>query len=46
MATWMMVTWVRDEIPNGGFVAGDEIEITLDLAAIHLGDLENTGAIE
>jgi polyisoprenoid-binding protein YceI len=39
------VSW-QDEIPGGGVVAGDEIEITLDVEAIHQGDLEKTGAIE
>jgi polyisoprenoid-binding protein YceI len=39
------VSW-QDEIPAGGVVASDEIEIVLDVEAIHLGDLEKTGAIE
>jgi polyisoprenoid-binding protein YceI len=39
------VSW-QDEIPGGGVVAGSEVEITLDVEAIHLGDLEKTGAIE
>jgi polyisoprenoid-binding protein YceI len=39
------VSW-QDEIPGGGVVAGNEIEITLDIEAIDLGDLERTGAIE
>jgi polyisoprenoid-binding protein YceI len=39
------VSW-QDELPGGGVVASDEIEITLDVEAIHLGDLEKTGAIE
>jgi polyisoprenoid-binding protein YceI len=39
------VSW-QDEIPGGGVVAGDEIELVLDLEAIRLDDLEKTGAIE
>lgn len=39
------VSW-QDQIPGGGVVASDEIEIVLDIEAIHLGDLEKTGAIE
>jgi polyisoprenoid-binding protein YceI len=39
------VSW-QDRIPAGGVVAGNEIDITLDVEAIHLGDLEKTGAIE
>jgi polyisoprenoid-binding protein YceI len=38
------VSW-QDETPSGGVVAGDEIEIVLDVEAIHRGDLERTGAI-
>jgi polyisoprenoid-binding protein YceI len=38
------VSW-QDEI-DGGVVAGNEIDIVLDVEAIHLGDLEATGAIE
>jgi polyisoprenoid-binding protein YceI len=38
------VSW-QDEIPGGGVVVGDEIELILDLEAIHQGDLEKTGAI-
>ena len=39
------VSW-QDEIPNGGVVASNEIDITLDVEAINLDDLERTGAIE
>lgn len=39
------VSW-QDEIPDGGVVASDEIDITLDVEAINLEDLERTGAIE
>jgi polyisoprenoid-binding protein YceI len=39
------VSW-QDEIPDGGVVVGDEIDLVLDIEAIHQGDLERTGAIE
>jgi polyisoprenoid-binding protein YceI len=39
------VSW-QDEIPGGGVVAGNEIELALDAEAILLEDLERTGAIE
>jgi polyisoprenoid-binding protein YceI len=39
------VSW-QDEIPNGGVVVSNEIELVLDVEAIHLDDLERTGAIE
>jgi polyisoprenoid-binding protein YceI len=39
------VSW-QDELPGGGVVAGNEIELTLDAEAIPLEDLERTGAIE
>jgi polyisoprenoid-binding protein YceI len=39
------VSW-QDEVPGGGVVVSNEIEITLDAEAIHLDDLERTGAIE
>ena len=39
------VSW-QDEIPGGGVVAGKDIEITIDVEAIRLEDLERTGAIE
>jgi polyisoprenoid-binding protein YceI len=39
------VSW-QDEIPGGGVVASDEIELVLDAEAILLEDLERTGAIE
>jgi polyisoprenoid-binding protein YceI len=39
------VSW-QDEIPGGGVVASNEIDIVIDVEAIMLGDLEATGAIE
>jgi polyisoprenoid-binding protein YceI len=39
------VSW-QDEIAGGGVVAGEEIELVLDVEAIRLEDLEATGAIE
>jgi polyisoprenoid-binding protein YceI len=39
------VSW-QDEIPGGGVVASNEIEITLDIEAVLDADLEATGAIE
>jgi polyisoprenoid-binding protein YceI len=39
------VSW-QDELPRGGVVVGNEIELTLDVEAILLADLERTGAIE
>jgi polyisoprenoid-binding protein YceI len=39
------VSW-QDQIPRGGVVVGNEIEIVLDAEAILLDDLERTGAIE
>ncbi len=39
------VSW-QDEIPGGGVVVGNEIELTFDVEAILLDDLEQTGAIE
>jgi polyisoprenoid-binding protein YceI len=39
------VSW-QDELPGGGVVASNEIELTLDVEAIALEDLERTGAIE
>ena len=38
------VSW-QDEIPGGGVVVSNEIELTLDVEAILLDDLERTGAI-
>ena len=38
------VSW-QDEIPGGGVVAGNEIELALDVEAISEKDLEATGAI-
>jgi polyisoprenoid-binding protein YceI len=39
------VSW-QDEIPGGGVVVSNEIELALDVEAILLEDLERTGAIE
>jgi polyisoprenoid-binding protein YceI len=39
------VSW-QDELPGGGVVVSNEIELTLDAEAILLEDLERTGAIE
>src|SRR5215211_1986568 len=39
------VSW-QDELPGGGVVASNEIELTLDVEAIMLEDLERTGAID
>jgi polyisoprenoid-binding protein YceI len=39
------VSW-QDEIPGGGVVVSNEIELNLDVEAILLDDLERTGAIE
>ena len=39
------VSW-QDQIPGGGVVAGDEIDIVIDVEAIALEDLERTGAID
>jgi polyisoprenoid-binding protein YceI len=39
------VSW-QDELPGGGVVVSNEIELTLDAEAILLDDLEATGAIE
>jgi polyisoprenoid-binding protein YceI len=39
------VSW-QDEIPGGGVVVSNEIELALDVEAIALEDLERTGAIE
>lgn len=39
------VSW-QDEIPGGGVVVSNEIDLTLDVEAILLDDLEKTGAIE
>jgi polyisoprenoid-binding protein YceI len=38
------VSW-QDEIPGGGVVASNEIDLVLDVEAIALEDLERTGAI-
>jgi polyisoprenoid-binding protein YceI len=39
------VSW-QDEIPGGGVVVSNEIDLALDVEAILLDDLERTGAIE
>jgi polyisoprenoid-binding protein YceI len=39
------VSW-QDQIPGGGVVAGEEIDLVLDVEAIAVEDLESTGAIE
>ena len=39
------VAW-QDEIPGGGVVVSNEIQLVLDVEAILLDDLEQTGAIE
>jgi len=39
------ISW-QDELPGGGVVVSREIELTLDVEAIRIGDLESTGAIE
>jgi polyisoprenoid-binding protein YceI len=39
------VSW-QDELPGGGVVVGNEVELILDAEAILLDDLERTGAIE
>jgi polyisoprenoid-binding protein YceI len=39
------VSW-QDELPGGGVVVSNEIELVLDVEAILLEDLERTGAID
>jgi polyisoprenoid-binding protein YceI len=39
------VSW-QDDIPGGGVVVSNEIDLSIDVEAIHEGDLERTGAIE
>jgi polyisoprenoid-binding protein YceI len=39
------VSW-QDELPGGGVVVSNEVEVTLDVEAIDLHDLERTGAID
>jgi hypothetical protein len=36
---------LQDHLPGGGVVVSDEIEIALDVEAIHLGDLEEPGRL-
>lgn len=38
------VSW-QDELPRGGVVVSNEVDVTLDVEAILLDDLERTGAI-
>jgi hypothetical protein len=39
------VSW-QDQIPGGGVVASDQIDVVFDVEAIALDDLERTGAID
>ena len=39
------VSW-QEEIPGGGVVVSNDIDLVLDVEAMLLGDLERTGAIE
>jgi polyisoprenoid-binding protein YceI len=39
------ISW-QDELPGGGVVVGNEIDLTIDVEAILLDDLERTGAID
>jgi polyisoprenoid-binding protein YceI len=39
------VSW-QDQLPGGGRIVSDEIDLVLDIEAIHQGDLEKTGAID
>jgi polyisoprenoid-binding protein YceI len=39
------VSW-QDEIPGGGVVVSNEIDLSLDIEAMAFADLERTGAIE
>jgi polyisoprenoid-binding protein YceI len=39
------VSW-QDEIPGGGVVVSNEIDLTIDVEAMLLDDVERTGAIE
>jgi polyisoprenoid-binding protein YceI len=39
------VSW-QDELPGGGIVVSNEIDLNMDVEAILLDDLERTGAIE
>jgi len=39
------VSW-QDELPGGGVIVSNEIELDLDVEAILLADLERTGAID
>jgi hypothetical protein len=39
------VSW-QDTLPGGGVVVSNQIDVTLDIEAILLEDLEKTGAID
>jgi polyisoprenoid-binding protein YceI len=39
------VSW-QDEIPGGGVVASNEVEVVIDVEALLLDDLEETGAVD
>jgi polyisoprenoid-binding protein YceI len=39
------VSW-QDQLPGGGLLVSNEVDVILDIEAIHEGDLEATGAIE
>jgi polyisoprenoid-binding protein YceI len=39
------ISW-QDQLPGGGVVVGDEIDLVFDVEALHEGDLEETGGIE
>jgi polyisoprenoid-binding protein YceI len=39
------VSW-QDELPGGGRVVSDHVDVVVDVEAIHEGDLRKTGAIE
>ena len=39
------VSW-QDELPGGGVVVSNHVDLVLDMEAIRIEDLEDTGAIE
>ncbi len=39
------VSW-QDELAGGGRLVSDEVDLVIDVEAIHAGDLEKTGAID
>ena len=39
------VSW-QDQLPGGGVVVSNEIDVTLNVEAIAVADLERTGAID